>query len=215
MRLSALATLRRDREQEWSVVVTHDLQSNCQIRYHQSIKKKIKTWTWHKNGSKYAKATLHSLELTFGNHRSCSVSHDQSWATEAIKRCDEALNASSLHCFNLLPYIKFHHFLNLPPLPECFNKKNMNILYRSNEAMTSFGNFQKNLCYFRRKAKIIVVFALHILESFALFYGYFCMDLYNVDSDEVMKRGNEVLNASSLQFLSSVKFFIATIFSQH
>ncbi len=64
-------------------------------------------------------------------------------------------------------------------------------------------------------SKNIVVFGLHILESFALFYGYFCMDLYNVDSDEAMKRGDEALNASSLQFLSSVKFFIATIFSQH
>jgi hypothetical protein len=37
-------------------------------------------------------------------------------------------------------------------------------------------------------SKNIVVFGLHILESFALFYGYFCMDLYNVDSDEAMKR---------------------------
>jgi hypothetical protein len=31
-------------------------------------------------------------------------------------------------------------------------------------------------------------------------------------SNEAMKRGNEALNASSLQFLSSVKRFIATIF---
>jgi hypothetical protein len=38
------------------------------------------------------------------------------------------------------------------------------------------------------------------------------MDLYSVDSNEGMKRGNEALNASSLQFLSSVKRFIATIF---
>ncbi len=55
------------------------------------------------------------------------------------------------------------------------------------------------------------------------------MDLYSVDSDEAMKRGDEAmkrgdeamkrgdeaLNASSLQFLSSVKCFIATIFSEH
>jgi hypothetical protein len=31
------------------------------------------------------------------------------------------------------------------------------------------------------------------------------MDLYSVVSDEAMKRGNEALNASWLQFLSSVK----------
>jgi hypothetical protein len=53
-----------------------------------------------------------------------------------------------------------------------------------------------------------------VLESFALFYGNFCMDLYSVDSDEAIKRGNEALNASSLQFLSSVKRFIVTIFSE-
>jgi hypothetical protein len=37
------------------------------------------------------------------------------------------------------------------------------------------------------------------------------MDLYSVDSDEAMKRGNEALNASPLQFISSVKQFIAII----
>jgi hypothetical protein len=47
---------------------------------------------------------------------------------------------------------------------------------------------------------------------FALFYGDFCMDLYSVDSGEAMKGGDEVLNASSLQFLSSVEHFMATIF---
>jgi hypothetical protein len=47
---------------------------------------------------------------------------------------------------------------------------------------------------------------------FALFCGDFCMDLYSVESDEAMKQGNEALNASSLQFLSSVKCFIVTIF---
>jgi hypothetical protein len=36
------------------------------------------------------------------------------------------------------------------------------------------------------------------------------MDLYSLDSDEAMKRGNEALNASSLQFLSSIKSFIAS-----
>jgi hypothetical protein len=41
------------------------------------------------------------------------------------------------------------------------------------------------------------------------------MDLYSVDSDEVMKQGKEALNDSSLQFLSRVKRFLATIFSEH
>ncbi len=35
--------------------------------------------------------------------------------------------------------------------------------------------------YFRSKAKNIIVFAFtYVLESFALFYGDFCMDLYSV-----------------------------------
>jgi hypothetical protein len=45
-----------------------------------------------------------------------------------------------------------------------------------------------------------------------LFYCDFCMDLYSVDSDEVMKQGDDALNTSSLQFLGNVKRFIATIF---
>jgi hypothetical protein len=61
------------------------------------------------------------------------------------------------------------------------------------------------------KPKSIVVFAFtYVLESFALFYGDFCMDLYSFASDETMKRDNEALNASSLQFLSSVKCFNAS-----
>jgi hypothetical protein len=51
-----------------------------------------------------------------------------------------------------------------------------------------------------------------VLDSFGLFIGDFCMDLYSVDSDEAMKRGDEAFNASLLQFLSIVKRFIATIF---
>jgi hypothetical protein len=43
-----------------------------------------------------------------------------------------------------------------------------------------------------------------VLQSFALFYGDFCKDLYSVDSDEAMKRGDEALNASSLQFFRTV-----------
>ncbi len=36
------------------------------------------------------------------------------------------------------------------------------------------------------------------------------MNLYSVDSDEAMKRGDEALNASLLQLLSIVKCFIAS-----
>ncbi len=49
-------------------------------------------------------------------------------------------------------------------------------------------------------------------EILLCFYGDFCMNLYFVDSDEAMKRGDEALNASSLQFLGYVKCFIATNF---
>ncbi len=39
------------------------------------------------------------------------------------------------------------------------------------------------------KLKNINVFAFkYVLESFALFYGDFCMDLYSVVSNEAMKR---------------------------
>ncbi len=53
--------------------------------------------------------------------------------------------------------------------------------------------------------KNIVVFAFtYVLESFAPFYGDFCIDLYSVASDEAMKRwsdeamkrDNEALSAS-------------------
>jgi hypothetical protein len=38
-------------------------------------------------------------------------------------------------------------------------------------------------------SKNIVIFAfIFVLDSFGLFYGNFCMDLYSVDSAEVMKR---------------------------
>jgi hypothetical protein len=51
------------------------------------------------------------------------------------------------------------------------------------------------------KPKIIVIFAFtYVLESFALFNGDFCMDLYSVNSYEAMKQGNEALKDSSLQF---------------
>jgi hypothetical protein len=44
------------------------------------------------------------------------------------------------------------------------------------------------------------------------FFGNFYIELYGVDSDEAMKPGDEVFNSSSLQFLRSVKRFIASIF---
>jgi hypothetical protein len=55
------------------------------------------------------------------------------------------------------------------------------------------------------KPKNFVVFAFtYVSESFVLLYGDFCMSPYSVDSDEAMMRGDEALNASSLQFLRSV-----------
>jgi hypothetical protein len=66
------------------------------------------------------------------------------------------------------------------------------------------------------KSKNIVVFSsTFVFDSFGLFYGNFCIDLYSVDSDEVMKRGDEALNASSLHcydFLLSVNRFIIVNF---
>jgi hypothetical protein len=50
-----------------------------------------------------------------------------------------------------------------------------------------------------------------VLESFAPFvYGNFCMELYSFDRDKAMKQGDEALNVSLLQFLRSVKRFIAS-----
>jgi hypothetical protein len=61
--------------------------------------------------------------------------------------------------------------------------------------MNSIGNFQKIVVSVVSvvKPKNTVVFAFtYVLESFALFYGNFCMDLHSVDSDEV-------LNASAMK----------------
>jgi hypothetical protein len=47
--------------------------------------------------------------------------------------------------------------------------------------------------------KNFVVFAFtYVSKSPALFNGDFCMNLYSVDSDEAMKRGDEAFNGSSL-----------------
>ncbi len=58
--------------------------------------------------------------------------------------------------------------------------------------MNPSGNFpQKSLFFvvFVAKPNNIVVFAFaYVLESFVLFFGDFCMDIYSVDSDEEMKR---------------------------
>jgi hypothetical protein len=67
--------------------------------------------------------------------------------------------------------------------------------------MNSIDNVQKKFVFSVfsvAKLKNIVFFAFtFVLDSFGLFYGDFCMDLYGVDSDEA-------LNASSLQFLRTV-----------
>jgi hypothetical protein len=64
--------------------------------------------------------------------------------------------------------------------------------HRSDEAMNSIDNFQKELVFSVfsiAKSKNIVVFAFtFVLDSFGLFYGNFCMDLYSVDSNEAMKQ---------------------------
>jgi hypothetical protein len=82
--------------------------------------------------------------------------------------------------------------------------------------MNSIDNFPKKFVISvvsKAKPKNIVAIAFaYVLESFALFYDDFCMDLYSVDSDEAIKKGNEALNALSLQFLSSIKHFIAPFF---
>jgi hypothetical protein len=80
---------------------------------------------------------------------------------------------------------------------------------RSDQAMIYIG---KNRYISIAMLKNFVVFAFsYVPESFVLLYGNFCMNSYSVDSDEVMKRGYEALNASLLQFLRSVKRFIALL----
>jgi hypothetical protein len=65
------------------------------------------------------------------------------------------------------------------------------------------GKFNKNSYIFVisvAKPKNFVVFAFtYLSRSPALFFnGDFCMNLYSVDSDEAMKRGDEAFNGSSL-----------------
>jgi hypothetical protein len=74
--------------------------------------------------------------------------------------------------------------------------------------MICFASFLKNRyisVFFVIKPKNFVIVAFTcVSERFALLNDNFCMNSHNVDSDEAMKQGNEALNASSLQFLSSV-----------
>jgi hypothetical protein len=77
----------------------------------------------------------------------------------------------------------------------------------------------------KTKNFVIVAFA-YVSESSALLNDDFCMNSHIADSDEAIKRGDEALNASSLQFLEafnasslhrydfllSVKRFIAVTF---
>ncbi len=60
---------------------------------------------------------------------------------------------------------------------------------RSNEAMICIGNLKK-IVYF------VDFLSTYVLESRALFNGDFFMNLNSGDSDEVMKRGDEVLTAT-------------------
>jgi hypothetical protein len=57
--------------------------------------------------------------------------------------------------------------------------------------MDSIDNFQKkfviSIISVAKPKKIVIIAFTYVLESFALFYGNFCMDLYSVDSDEAMK----------------------------
>jgi hypothetical protein len=80
--------------------------------------------------------------------------------------------------------------------------------------MNPSGNFPKNLLFFVvsvAKAKNNIVLCLYIcVGECCPVFGNFCMDIYGVDSDEAMKRGDEALNASLLQFLSIVKRFITS-----
>jgi hypothetical protein len=68
--------------------------------------------------------------------------------------------------------------------------------------MICIGNFKKNLYIFVisvASPKNFVVFAFtYVSRSPALFNADVCMNLYSVDSDKAMKRGNEAFNGSSL-----------------
>ncbi len=64
-----------------------------------------------------------------------------------------------------------------------------------------------------KSCKNIIFAFTYVLESLALLYGYFSMNSYTciVDGDEVMKRGDEALNASLLQVFRSIKHFMTSL----
>jgi hypothetical protein len=65
------------------------------------------------------------------------------------------------------------------------------------------GNLKKifYFCSFRSKAEKHHVFAFtYVLESFALHDGGFCIDFYNVDSDEAVKRAMKRLPLHRFNF---------------
>jgi hypothetical protein len=67
-------------------------------------------------------------------------------------------------------------------------------MHWSNEAMNSIGNFQKkfiiSIISVAKPKNIVVIAFTYVLESFVLFYGNFCMDLYSV---EAMKRWSKAM----------------------
>ncbi len=68
--------------------------------------------------------------------------------------------------------------------------------------MICIGNLKKKSYIFVisvAKPKNVVFFAFtYVSRCPVLFNGDFCMNLYSVDSDEAMKRGDEAVNGSSL-----------------
>ncbi len=73
----------------------------------------------------------------------------QSWATEAMKWCDEAFNASSNHCLNFLPKLRFQHFIASRICLHCLNAVTKKLLmHRSDEAMIPLA-ISKKIHYFR------------------------------------------------------------------
>jgi hypothetical protein len=69
-----------------------------------------------------------------------------------------------------------------------------------------------HFCNFCSKTEKLHRLCFYIcVRKFCTVIWHFLYDPYSVDSNEAMKRGDEVLNVSSLQFLRSVKRFIASL----
>ncbi len=113
----------------------------------------------------------------------------------------------------------YHRFIASRICHYCLNaltKKNINAKKRWSDEF--HWSFLKNLVISVvsvAKPKNIVVFAFtYVLESFALFYYDFCMDLLYILCWQ--RWSNEArqwsVNASLLQYLSILELFIATIF---